>query len=69
MRIHVWQLFILFVVAWLSASAQAQLVQEFKPPQANCCLQFTGQSLADQLKDWNQLGRYHEDTVRLQKRL
>ena len=44
----------------------AQLVQEFKPPKANCCLASTAQSLADQLLDWNQLGRYHEDNARLQ---
>lgn len=44
----------------------AQLVQEFKPPRANCCLPNLAQSLADQLQDWNQLGRYHEDNVRLQ---
>jgi lysophospholipase L1-like esterase len=43
----------------------AQLVQEFKPPKANCCLQSTAQSLADQLQDWNQLGRYYEDNQRL----
>jgi lysophospholipase L1-like esterase len=49
-----------------AASVRAQLVTEFKPPKANCCLQFAAQSLADQLQDWNQLGRYHEDDVRLQ---
>jgi lysophospholipase L1-like esterase len=49
------------------AAIHAQLVQEFKPPQANCCLASTAQSLADQLQDWNQLGRYYEDNLRLQK--
>ena len=44
----------------------AQLVQEFKPPKANCCLASSAQNLADQLLDWNQLGRYHEDNARLQ---
>ena len=47
--------------------ARAQLVQEFKPPKANCCLPSFAQSLADQLLDWNQLGRYREDNLRLQK--
>jgi lysophospholipase L1-like esterase len=47
------------------AVVNAQLVQEFKPPKANCCLQSQAQSLADQLQDWNQLGRYHEDNARL----
>lgn len=49
----------------LSTPVFAQLVQEFKPAKANCCLQFTAQSLADQLQDWNQLGRYHEENTRL----
>jgi lysophospholipase L1-like esterase len=47
------------------AVMHAQLVQDFKPPRANCCLASTAQSLADQLLDWNQLGRYHEDNLRL----
>jgi lysophospholipase L1-like esterase len=54
------------IVLALPAAVHAQLVQEFKPPKANCCLQGTAQSLADQLLDWNQLGRYHEDDIRLQ---
>ena len=28
-------------------TARAQLVPEFKPPKANCCLQFSAQALAD----------------------
>jgi lysophospholipase L1-like esterase len=48
------------------AVIHAQLVTDFKPPRANCCLASTAQSLADQLLDWNQLGRYHEDNARLQ---
>lgn len=53
----------------LPGIVHAQLVkdQEFKPPQAGCCLASRAQSLADQLLDWNQLGRYHEDNLRLQK--
>lgn len=43
----------------------AQIVQEFNPPRTDCCLPSRAQSLADQLLDWNQLGRYHEDNVRL----
>jgi lysophospholipase L1-like esterase len=45
---------------------KAQLAPEFSPPKANCCLQFAAQNLADQMQDWNQIGRYHEDDVRLQ---
>jgi lysophospholipase L1-like esterase len=48
------------------ASGRAQLLTEFKPPKANCCLQLAAQNLADQLQDWNQMGRYHQDDVRLQ---
>jgi lysophospholipase L1-like esterase len=43
----------------------AQIADEFAPPRANCCLQFSAQNLADQLKDWNQLGRYHLDNRHL----
>jgi lysophospholipase L1-like esterase len=41
------------------------LVQEFYPSQSDCCLLFLAQRLADQLQDWNQLGRYHEDSQRV----
>jgi lysophospholipase L1-like esterase len=66
MKRNAWLIFSL--LSWLSLPTvvKAQLVQEFKPPKANCCLQFTAQSLADQLQDWNQLGRYHDDDARLQ---
>ncbi|MBN9660536.1 MAG: SGNH/GDSL hydrolase family protein [Acidobacteria bacterium] len=45
--------------------ASAQIVDQYNPPKANCCLQFNAQALADQLQDWNQLGRYHADNERL----
>jgi lysophospholipase L1-like esterase len=47
--------------------ARAQLVDEFSPPRANCCLVGTARGLADQLEDWNQLGRYHKDNEELKK--
>jgi lysophospholipase L1-like esterase len=50
------------------AMLRAQLVQEFNPPKANCCLVSTAQSLADQLQDWNQLGRYSKDNLQLRSR-
>jgi len=59
-------LFSLIVGLLGAAPAPAQLVQEFKPPQASCCLQFTAQGLADQLQDWNQIGYYHAEEVKLQ---
>lgn len=53
------------LLAALSApSCLAQLVEDFQPPRAGCCLGSTAQNLADQLQDWNQLGRYHADNLR-----
>jgi len=49
------------------AGAPGQLVEQFAPPRANCCLPATAKSLADQLQDWNQLGRYYADNQRLQQ--
>lgn len=57
--------------AWLcapllfSAIARGQLVEQFSPPKANCCLPAAAQTLANQLQDWNQLGRYQADNQRL----
>ncbi|MGJ5820287.1 SGNH/GDSL hydrolase family protein [Paludibaculum fermentans] len=48
-----------------SPVASAQIVDQYNPPKAGCCLQFTAQALADQLQDWNQLGRYYADNERL----
>jgi lysophospholipase L1-like esterase len=66
MRRNAWLMFSLLAGLLPPASLRAQLVGEFKPPKANCCLQFAAQSLADQLQDWNQIGRYHDDDARLQ---
>ncbi|HEV3275218.1 MAG TPA: SGNH/GDSL hydrolase family protein [Terriglobia bacterium] len=55
---------ILTVIAW-APGASCQITDDFKPPQATCCLQMFAQRLADQLQDWNQLGRYHADDLRL----
>ncbi|MDX1981670.1 MAG: SGNH/GDSL hydrolase family protein [Bryobacteraceae bacterium] len=49
----------------LPLAVWCQLTEDYAPPKANCCLQFSAQSLADQLQDWNQLGRYHADNERL----
>jgi lysophospholipase L1-like esterase len=59
-------LFPLLLAVCAGIPASAQLVEEYNPPKAGCCLQFTAQGLADQLQDWNQLGRYHGDNVRLE---
>ena len=66
MKRHSWLMVSLLVGLLLPAAAGAQLAPEFNPPKANCCLQFTAQSLADQMQDWNQIGRYHADDVRLE---
>lgn len=58
-------LLFLLAVFSLPVRAPAQLVQEFSPPKADCCLQFLAQHLADEMQDWNQLGRYHEGNLRL----
>jgi len=49
------------LAAFFIGCASAQLVDEFAPPRGNCCLPGAAQNLANQLQDWNQLGRYHAD--------
>lgn len=51
----------------LHSAARAQIVTDFAAPRAGCCLAGTAQNLADQLKDWNQLGRYHAANEALRK--
>jgi lysophospholipase L1-like esterase len=42
------------------AAADAQIADELTLPRpANCCLLNSATALAEQLQDWNQLGRYH----------
>ncbi len=50
----------------LPLGARAQLAPEFNPTPAPCCMPKIAAKLADQLQDWNQLGRYHADDVRLE---
>jgi hypothetical protein len=51
----------------IAASAEGQLADDFNPPRANCCLLNSARSLADQLQDWNELGRYHQADEDLKK--
>jgi lysophospholipase L1-like esterase len=51
----------------VDSAALAQLATDYNPPRAGCCLASNAQSLADQLKDWNQLGRYHAANEALRK--
>jgi lysophospholipase L1-like esterase len=57
--------FLAFAATVLPTLASAQLVEDYNPPRANCCLASTAQTLANQLQDWNQLGRYHADNEKL----
>jgi len=63
------RIFIMPIAALLfsSIAAYAQLSGEFNPPRSNCCLANTAKSLADQLQDWNQLGRYYPANEQLKK--
>ena len=47
-------------------SLRAQFVQDYNPPPTPCCLLGVATHLADVLQDWNQLGRYHQDDIRLE---
>lgn len=51
----------------LSGPAAAQLADEFYTAPAGCCLAMSAKRLADQLQDWNQLGRYHQANQELKK--
>ena len=63
------RIFIMPIAALLfgSIAAHAQLSGDFNPPRSNCCLANTAKSLADQLQDWNQLGRYYPANEQLKK--
>jgi lysophospholipase L1-like esterase len=50
----------------LCTNLRAQLVQDFNPPKAGCCLTGAAERLAGELQDWNQLGRYHQDDLLLE---
>jgi acyl-CoA thioesterase I len=65
MRIRI--LVFLLAVAGMGRCTYAQLAEEFNPPRANCCLINNARGLADQLQDWNQLGRYHQANEDLKK--
>jgi lysophospholipase L1-like esterase len=58
-----------FVLVLGVSAVHAQLAETYTLPRpANCCLLNTAVTLAEQLQDWNQLGRYHDATVELMKR-
>ncbi len=49
----------------LPTVASAQLVEDFNPPKAACCVGGMAQTLAATVQDWNQMGRYHADNEKL----
>jgi lysophospholipase L1-like esterase len=49
-----------------AAPLSAQIANEFAPPPSNCCLLGSAERLAQQLQDWNQLGRYYKANQQLQ---
>ena len=54
---------------WAGSGLQAQLAEELTLPRpAGCCLAGNAMSLAEQLQDWNQLGRYHAANAELKSR-
>ena len=57
--------FLLLAAAALPLTVSAQLTDDYNPPRTNCCLAGTAQTLANQLQDWNALGRYHADDEKL----
>jgi acyl-CoA thioesterase I len=63
-----WTFLVLLLLQLLPpcTNLRAQLVQDFNPPKASCCLTRSAERLAGELQDWNQLGRYHEDDLRLE---
>lgn len=61
------QIFLLLACVMAAPSAMlGQLVEDYHPPKAQCCLLGQAQHLGEQLQDWNQLGRYYEDNRRLE---
>jgi len=57
----------LFVSLAAGTCARGQLVEDYNPPPSNCCWQATARTLADQMQDWDQLGRFHQADEELMK--
>jgi lysophospholipase L1-like esterase len=52
----------------MTVTAHAQLIEDFAPQRpSGCCLLGNAMRLAEQLADWNQLGRYHQANAELMK--
>jgi acyl-CoA thioesterase I len=60
---------LLLLGAGVAAPASAQLVDDIPAGRAGtCCFAGAAQRLAEQLQDWNQLGRYHQANIDLKRR-
>jgi lysophospholipase L1-like esterase len=60
------RLTLLCLAALCSVSSRAQLIEDFAPARpAGCCLYTNATRLAEQMADWNQLGRYHQANLEL----
>ncbi len=57
----------LFFTLLVGMPSHAQLVDDYDPPRSNCCWLATAKTLADQMQDWNQLGRFHQADLDLIK--
>ena len=58
----------LLLMCWaLPLTLHAQLVQDFNPPKGDCCLASAANELARELQDWNQMGRYYQEDLRLER--
>ena len=62
-----WSTILAVIGLFAAEPVTAQVVDEFNPPRANCCLLNTARTLAEQLQDWNQLGRYHQANQQLKQ--
>jgi len=59
-ELQMWRMAWMLVAGLVCGSlARGQLVEKYDPPKAGCCIAWQAKAIADQLQDWNQLGRYH----------
>jgi lysophospholipase L1-like esterase len=56
------------VTVMAGSQARAQLVDQYSPGRSACCLVQSARGLAEQLQDWNMLGRYYAANQELKKK-
>src|SRR5204863_7008451 len=71
MHLEAWMkiriIFMVIATLLFGSTVYSQLAEDFTPPRSNCCLANTAKTLAEQLQDWNQLGRYYQANEQLKK--